>query len=558
MDKKIIFILGGGGMQIPAIKAAKEMGWITVVADGVKNVPGRELTDYFENIDLKDSEGMINTALKYKNSIGLDGVFTAGTDFTETVARVADAAELPGITIEAAINASNKWKMREVFKTHNVPSPLFITVSKGFSLNCKNLEKNGIEFPLVVKPVDNMGSRGIRRTDNCSQLKIAVDEALIFSKSGKVIIEEYLEGSEFSIDALIYDDEITICGFADRNIFYPPYFIEMGHTLPSKNKKELSEQIIKTFKTAVRALGITEGAAKGDIRLSRGEVYIGEVAARLSGGYMSGWTFPYSSGINLTKEALKIAVGEAPGNLANLYSKTSAERAFLSIPGIVKSVNGSEAARKDSNIKELFLRVNPGDLVKFPENNVEKAGNFIGVNKNRHVAVESAENACRKIFIRLEACNKNTEEFIFGKAQSWVEDAFVLRDKENIKILENMPDYKFCNQKVVEIISLPLLTRESGCEWHGKSMEQAFREIFTINYNSFIDQEVKTISMIDIFGLVDDNDEISNGGIILGKLFYSAFLRAGVQGGVWAIDSILKTIKEKKSLLELFSRWKEY
>lgn len=558
MDKKIILILGGGAMQIPAIKAAKEMGWITIVADGVKNVPGCEFTDYFENIDLQDSAGMISTALKYKNSTGLDGVFTAGTDFTETVARVADAAGLPGISIESAVNASNKWKMREVFKTYNIPSPLFITIGEDSVFNCKSLEKYGLKFPLVVKPVDNMGSRGIRRTDNCSQLKAGVDEALTFSKSGKVIIEEYLEGMEFSIDALIYNNEISICGFADRNIYYPPYFIEMGHTLPSKSKKELSEQIIKTFKTAVKALGITEGAAKGDIRLSRGKIYIGEVAARLSGGYMSGWTFPYSTGINLTKEALKIAVGEAPGSLESLHNRTSAERAFLSIPGIVKSIDGIEDAGKDRNIKEVFLRINTGDKVKFPENNVEKAGNFIGVSKDRLAAVKSAEKACRKIFIRLEACNKITEEFIFGKVQSWVEDAFVLREKENIEFLESMPDFKFCNQKVVKIISLPLIKGESGCDWHGKSMDRAFKEVFSTKYNSALGIEVKVISLFELSGLVYNNIEFPNCGIVLGKLFYSAFLRAGVQGGVWVIDSILTTIKKNKSLLELFSRWKKY
>ena len=354
MTKTTILILGGGGMQLPAIKTAKDMGWTTIVADGVCNVPGREYSDYFEHIDLKDSKGMIKTALKFKNSIGLDGVFTAGTDFSETVARVAAAAGLPGISIEASINASNKWKMRDVFFEYNIPSPLYFTVSKDSPLKCESLEKNGVDFPLVVKPVDNMGSRGIRRTDNCKELKTAVKEAFLFSRTGTVIVEEYLDGAEFSIDALIYKNEITICGFADRNIFYPPYFVEMGHTIPASIDSKLYKEIITAFNAAVRALGITEGAAKGDIRLSRGKVYIGEIAARLSGGYMSGWTFPYSSGIPLTREALKIAVGMPPGNLLPIYKKTSAERAFLSIPGKIKNINGTEDAKSDKNIIDLF------------------------------------------------------------------------------------------------------------------------------------------------------------------------------------------------------------
>lgn len=542
MSEIIILILGGGGMQVPAIKAAKEMGWTTIVADGVTNVPGMEYADYFENIDLKDTAGMIDAALKYKKSIGLDGVFTAGTDFSETVARVAEAAGLPGISVEASINASNKWKMREAFKVSNIPSPLFITVDRDSPFNCESLEKRGLQFPLVVKPVDNMGSRGIRRTDNCEQLKTAVEEAFIFSRSGTVIIEEYLDGAEFSIDALIYDNKITICGFADRNIFYPPYFIEMGHTIPSEIDHVLYDKIIMAFKAAVRALGISEGAAKGDIKLSNGKVYIGEIAARLSGGYMSGWTFPYSSGVSLTREALKIAVGLSPDNLVPLFDKTSAERAFLSIPGKIKTINGIENARSGKNINDIFLRVDVGDIVKFPENNVEKAGNCISVHKNRVEAIKSAEEACRKIFIRLEACNRKTEEFLFGHLQSWVRDVFILMEKDNIETLKKMPDYSFNTEKKAGIISLPLLPQESLFDWHGKSIYLSFLEVLEKKYIG--DQKVEA----DFF----------KGDIVIGKLFYRAFLRGGVQGGVWVIDSILKTINEKKNLLELFSRWKEY
>lgn len=556
MSKITILILGGGGMQIPAIKTAKEMGWIIIVADGISNVPGREFADYFENIDLKNSAEMIKAALKYKNSIGLDGVFTAGTDFSETVARVASAADLPGISIKASINASNKKKMREAFKLNNIPSPLFFTVNKNKSFECKHVTESGLEFPLVVKPVDNMGSRGIRRTDNCKQLENAVKEAFLFSRSGTVIIEEYLDGAEFSIDALVYKNEVTICGFADRNIFYPPYFIEMGHTIPALTDPKLYNKIITTFKDAVRALGITEGAAKGDIRLNRGKVYIGEIAARLSGGYMSGWTFPYSSGVPLTKEALKIAVGQAPGTLLPLFEKTTAERAFLSIPGKILNISGVESVWSDKNIKEFFLRADTGDTVKFPENNVEKAGNCIAVNKNRDTAIASAEEACRKIFIRLEACNKSTEEFLFGRLQYWVKDTFVLEEKETIDVLENMPDFEFNQGDITGIIPLSGLKEEYLFEWHGKSVELAFKEVLEKSYNYVSGKKVKVLSVNELSSL--KGDAVFDGGIVIGKLFYRAFLRGGVQGGVWVLDSILKTIEEKKNLLELFSRWKEY
>jgi biotin carboxylase len=552
MAKTTILILGGGVMQLPAIKIAGEMGWTTIVADGVIDVPGKDYADYFENIDLKDTEGMIKAALGYKTTIGLDGVFTAGTDFSETVARVALAAALPGISVEAAINASNKSKMREAFRKYGVASPLFTTVRDVSTLDCEEIVSGGIKFPMVVKPVDNMGSRGIRRTDNCNQLQNAVRDALLFSRSGNVIIEEYLEGHEFSIDALIYNNEITICGFADRHIFYPPYFIEMGHTIPSIMDSGVSEEIFKTFKDGVRALGITKGAAKGDIRLSRGKIYIGEIAARLSGGYMSGWTFPYSSGVDLTKGALKIAVGQHPGNLSPRFSRISAERAIISIPGVIKDIIGIEKVKTCENLKEFFLRVSSGDKVRFPENNVDKVGNCIAVNKERSIAISSAEDACRDLFVRLEPSNLATEQFLFGSSQSWVASAFTLEKEVNVQSLENMPEFELNSTKGIAVLDLPVLEQESSSEWHGKSISCAFDEVLEKRYQKIMDKKIKSISINVI------SSENIFDGVILGKLFYHALIRGGIQGGVWVIDTILKTIEEKKSLLELFSRWKNY
>ena len=552
MTKTTILILGGGVMQLPAIKIAGEMGWITIVADGIINVPGEKYCDYFENIDLKDTEGMIKAALEYKKTIGLDGVFTAGTDFSETVARVAEAADLPGISIEAAINASNKVKMRDAFRKHGVSSPLFTSVGAVSSLDCAEITGMGIKFPMVVKPVDNMGSRGIRRIEECSQLEDAVRDALLFSRSGNVIIEEYLDGPEFSIDALIYDNEITICGFADRHIYYPPYFIEMGHTIPSIMDTRVSEEIFETFRAGVKALGITKGAAKGDIRLSRGKPYIGEIAARLSGGYMSGWTFPYSSGVDLTKGALKIAVGRHPGNLSPRFLQTSAERAVISIPGVIKDIVGIEKVKASENLKEFFLRVSSGDEIRFPENNVEKVGNCIAVNKERSVAISSAEDACRDLFVHLEPCSLSTENFLFGSSQSWVANAFTLEKEENIISLGNMPGFELNSNNGVNILGLPALEHEASCEWHGKSVAGAFGEVLEKRYQKIVDKKINFIPVNVI------SSENIFDGVVLGKLFYRSFLRGGVQGGVWIIDSILKTIEEKKSLLELFSRWEKY
>jgi hypothetical protein len=137
---------------------------------------------------------------------------------------------------------------------------------------------------------------------------------------------------------------------------------------------------------------------------------IGEVAARLSGGYMSGWTYPYASGVQPIRGAVQAALGRRPDELEARRSWTCAERAFISIPGRVRSIGGVEKAR--SAVRDLFLRVEPGKDAAFPENNVSKGGNVIACAPSREEAVSAAEGAARSILIRLEPGNPATDSFL--------------------------------------------------------------------------------------------------------------------------------------------------
>ena len=144
---------------------------------------------------------------------------------------------------------------------------------------------------------------------------------------------------------------------------------------------------------------------------------IGEIAARLSGGYMSGWTFPYSSGFELTKEAMKIALG-IPSDFSDINeipsAKFSHERAFISIPGKIKKIYGEEKAWASPFLKNIFFRVKEGSAVDFPRNNVEKCGNVISSSKERGLSKKSAESAVAQIVLRLEPKNPQTEKFLYG------------------------------------------------------------------------------------------------------------------------------------------------
>ncbi|MFA6506851.1 MAG: ATP-grasp domain-containing protein [Treponemataceae bacterium] len=545
MEKRIL-ILGAGVMQGPAIRFAKERSWETVVVDGDPNAACVALADRFEHIDLKDKEAIEAFARSLNAAGGLHGVMTAGTDFSATVAWVAEKLSLPGIPYEVALDASDKARMRARFRAEGVPSPDFIIVTTvpdaGYSLP--------FAYPAVVKPVDNMGSRGCRRVDGFDDLRIAVTDALRYSRSGRVIVEEFMEGPEFSVDSLVCNGIVTICGLADRHIFFSPYFIEMGHTIPTNLSADKATELLAVFEKGVRALGIRDGAAKGDIKLTPKGPMIGEIAARLSGGYMSGWTYPYASGVEPTKGALSIAVGEKPTDLEATRTWTCAERAFISIPGIVAEVFGVDAARRAEGVNDLFLRVGSGSLVKFPENNVTKCGNVIASAPTRADAVRFAETAARSVLIRLRPVCPETDKFLaigpIGTSvfppDSFSLPAGVRMDSVPEGNADNLPlrGLSSADLSRLRIVSFPDFQSSSSRDYVGRTVFETLDLVRRLVCATLPIVELSDMKSVDMKSVVGEGD-----ALILGRRFWKAVVRGGYQGGAYFIDSLFRRNSEK-------------
>ncbi len=525
--KQRILVLGAGIMQKPAITFAKERGLETVVVDADPNAACVGLADRFEKIDLKDKETLEAFARSLKMDGGLSGVMTAGTDFSATVAWVAERLGLPGIPYEVALDASDKERMRRRFKAAGVPSPEFIIVHQS-QFTAGGLEMLPFPFPVVVKPVDNMGARGCRRADSAEDLRAALQDALAFSRSGRAIVEEYMDGPEFSVDAIVYQGTISICGLADRHIFFPPYFIEMGHTMPTAIPEQEAAALLETFKAGVRALGITNGAAKGDIKLTPRGPMIGEIAARLSGGYMSGWTYPYASGVEPTKAAIAVAIGEAPGSLEPTRSWTSAERAFISIPGQVAELYGIDEAKAIPGIKDLFSRISRGSPVQFPENNVTKCGNVISALPDRDGAIEAAEQGARRVWIRLASPHAETEAFLFAQSsfspRSFPPPAYDLPQDLAQRLLampETPVDPEAVHHGSIALLDFPEFLKASLKDYHGRSPEESL-------------QVVRTITGLALPLAAQPHTNTT----LLGRRFWQAFVRGSYQGALYYIDEL--------------------
>lgn len=532
-QENFVLILGAGLMQKSAIEAAKNSGYKTLVVDANPNAVCVPFADVFEPIDLKDREKIAELALSYGKK--LKAVFTAGTDFSASVAYVAKQCKLKGHAVDACEKASNKILMRKCFEENKVPSPSFTKINRMQIASYLVGDKlDTMKFPKVIKPVDNMGARGCRMIRSKNEFIPAVEDAVRCSRSGNAILEDYMCGNEYSIDAIVYNGTLTITGFADRHIFYEPYFIEMGHTMPTAASKKEKNELIACFAKAVKALGLTCGAAKADIKYTEQGPMVGEIAARLSGGYMSGWTYPYASDLNLTEQALLIALGKKPQallekriplNIKNspfeLYevpcTKVSAERAYISIPGKAARIYNLFDVNAVPYVKNILPRTKEGDSVDFPRNNVEKCGNIITCAKDYDEAVSNAEYAVSDIFIRLKPDERITETFLSGLERSSEEnfppDAYVIPEQLKAKVNRFIENAKDITDEVKTVSLVPEFLKE-----------------YALTYKDYNHRTIyKSLQMYDCLPRKNK--------VLEGKIFWKALLRGGLQAAVYVTDT---------------------
>jgi len=409
-NKKNILIIGAGPNQLPAIQMAKRRGLGMVVTDADPQAVGFVLADAHGVASTRDVEGTIAYARSIQDSLGLDGVMTMASESAVTVAGVAQALGLPGLDPQAALRASQKIVRQECFHRCGVPAPRFAAAA---SIDEAIALAGDLGWPVVVKPADGAGSRGVQKVSAPEEMAAAVREIAAHSKTAHFLIEEFLVGSEHSIEGIVIDGEIHWTGFSDRNYdkkeIYPPFFLEDGDTLPSALQEETMAAAKEAAAAAVRALGIDWGPVKGDILIDRNGPRMLEMAARLSGDYFCNETVPLHNGVNLVDEVMSLSLGEAvdPRDLEAKFNRGVALRYLWPKPGKINAIRGIDRARAMPGVH--FFRWEPrwsaigvGSVITPARSMGERVGSVMAYGETRAEAVRSAEAAVRVIEIVTE------------------------------------------------------------------------------------------------------------------------------------------------------------
>lgn len=387
-------VLAAGLLQIDVIEKAKSMGYYVLAVDGNPKAPGFNVADKAICADIVNEE----TMLKIARDEHVDGVIHPCSEVSMAVmGRINDELGLSGISREQAICATNKHLMRKAFEKGNAPSPKSILAQD--AEDAWSRLQNEFDTDAILKPSRNSGSRGIakvsRNMDKGDFIR-AYDEALSESRDHSVLIEQFIEGPEFSIEMIVWQGEIHVLTVTDKKTTGAPHFVELGHNQPSC----FSDTDVETLKAAavagVRALGVNNCACHAEAKLMNGKAYLMEVGARLGGDFISTELTHLSTGIDMVAAAIDVALGVEPDLSAKEEPKGVCIRYFCPKPGKLVSISNTEVLNNPHvYLWEIYSK--EGDVIPAVTSSLCRSGHVIVTEKTPQKAIELAERLIESV-----------------------------------------------------------------------------------------------------------------------------------------------------------------
>lgn len=398
MQKKLL-VLAAGILQVPVIKKAKEMGIYVIAADGDPNAVGLKYADKAIVVNITSEEDVLKVAREEQ----IDGVIHPCSEVSMNVmGRLNDELGLSGITREQAIRATNKHLMREAFEKGNAPSPK--------SILTENAEdawmhlQNDFSTDDILKPSRNSGSRGIAKVsrdmdkaDFINAYNIALNE----SRDKSVLLEQFIEGPEFSIEIIVWNGKVNVLTVTDKKTTGAPHFVELGHNQPSCYSAEEVEILKAAAVSGVKALGVNNCACHAEAKLMDGKAYLMEIGARLGGDFISTELTHLSTGIDMVAAAINVALGIEPDLNPKEEPKGVCIRYFCPKPGKLLCVGNTEIL-KDPRVYLWEIYHKAGDVIPEVTSSLCRSGHVIVTESSPQKAIALADKMVNEVKFETE------------------------------------------------------------------------------------------------------------------------------------------------------------
>lgn len=302
---KRLAIIGASYLQEPLIQKAKSMGIETCAFAWETGDVGEKSADTFYPISIIDKAAILQKC----KEIGIDGICSIASDLAMvTVNYVAEKLGLVGNTIACTELSTNKYKMRNCFETCGDPSPRSQLIASIADLKCKNLV-----YPLIVKPTDRSGSRGVTKVEEEGELEAAIERAKEMSFEKRVLVEEFAEGLEYSVECISWKGIHKFLAITKKYTTGAPGFVEKAHLEPAPIKKETLELVKAVVFHALDSLEIQNGASHSELKITNdGKISLIEIGGRMGGDCIGSDLVKLSTGIDFVKAVIEVALGYKP------------------------------------------------------------------------------------------------------------------------------------------------------------------------------------------------------------------------------------------------------
>ena len=304
--KPNIVIIGANDFQNQLILRARELGYTTHVFAWKCGDVGEYTADYFYPVSIVEKERILDIC----RAIRPAGVVSIASDLAAiTVNFVAEGLGLVGNGMESAYAATNKHLMRQAFERAGLPSCRSILAEEGADLAALPLR-----YPVIVKPTDRSGSRGIRKVTDPAELPAALAFAREPSFEKKALVEEFAEGREYSVEYLSWQGVHHYLAVTEKFTTGAPLFVETGHLQPPKHMDaETLAKIQMLVPQVLDSLGVRFGASHTELKVDEdGSIRIIECGARMGGDCIGSDLVWYSTGVDFVQAVIDTACGRAP------------------------------------------------------------------------------------------------------------------------------------------------------------------------------------------------------------------------------------------------------
>jgi carbamoyl-phosphate synthase large subunit len=406
MKTQTIAILGAGQCQVPIIKQAQQMGFEVVAISVDGNYPGFRIADKYYKVDVRSKEQI----LEIVKQEGICGILTDQTDIpVTTVAYVAEQMGLPGIGYDCALSFTNKYLMRQISEKIGVPVPKSFQTS---SLNEAYEQAQQLGFPLIIKPVDNQGSRGVSKVLNLEQLEAKFQLAASYSASGFAILEEFFSGKEVVVQGFVSNFNFTNLAIGDRDYFnLPDLFIPKRTIFPSLLKQNLQEKIIALNTRLIKNLNPKFGITHSEYLVNEdtGEVRLVETAIRGGGVFISSDLIPLACGININKHLIELASGRETNiniDTNGFLNRAAGYVCFFLPEGIISKVEGIEKISYLPGVHKAYLQdIKVGKRTLPITDKTMRLGPILITSKDRSLCQEIIHHIQETLVVEVETAN---------------------------------------------------------------------------------------------------------------------------------------------------------